>query len=161
MLCRKTPRGHRVEPAISLEERCLFLTGSPRLHLPTVRMFFCNLIAWGGCHFVIHRKEGTQVLAVALGIEKRKKRKKKKTHKKLQELHFHFLPSFHQDYSRQVENTMLKINSSVLLWSLLPYPVWTWPSPQGNRNVNLWSWGYADTHVEGTGLAIFFFLSCY
>lgn len=90
-----------------------------------------------------------------------KKNKKKPRRKKFWKLHFNFLPSFHQDYGQQVENTMLKINSLMLWWSLLPYPVWTWPTSQGNRNIKWWSWGYADIHVEWHWLAIFCFLGCY
>ena len=72
------PRGHRAELASVWKKRCYFLTGSPRIHLPTARMLFCNPTAWRGRHFLAHGKEGSQVPAAVLGIKNQNRKRKRR-----------------------------------------------------------------------------------
>lgn len=96
MLCRKGPGGHGAGHASSLEEKALFsgrLTQDPRAHRGGVYAT-PQLEGW---HFLT--QEGT-ALAVGLGVKKKMSRRRK-----LWELHFNVLPSFHYDSGWQVGNT--------------------------------------------------------
>lgn len=131
--------------------RCFLLTGSPRIHVPTVRMFFFwQLHSLKRMPFSNSQEERHPSASCCPDhyYKKKKRKKKRLEEKRFGSFLFNTLPDFPYGYGWQVANTM-----SVRLWSLLPYPNVNFSPPLSSE-----SWGYADIHVDQHWLVIFFLL---